>query len=249
MDALRWGRRVLIPRRVEIARGIVCKTAASLHQSNFRGRNDDGSETAATWKATAGTNWTQAVDESFRIRFLVQDAASGGENNVRFQLQRNLNGAGWAVVDGTTAVVRTFDSTHFADDDDTTQQIGSGPFITPNQCMDDLDGIAGAGNLVDFIEGTADEVEVEYCVQIIGADVNDADTIEFRLVRSNLAVLEDYTGGIPTVTVSEVAGAQDLQGASVSDAFTAATGELDVEVLDDFPLPFRRRSQHLYFQV
>ena len=41
---------------------------AAFDQDSFRGRNDDGSEAAATWKANANVNWTQSVDENFRRR-------------------------------------------------------------------------------------------------------------------------------------------------------------------------------------
>jgi hypothetical protein len=38
-------------------------------QVTFRGRNDDGSEVLATWKAAAGVDWNQVEDETFRVRF------------------------------------------------------------------------------------------------------------------------------------------------------------------------------------
>lgn len=174
----------------------------SLDQAAFRARNDDGSESAATWKAAANTDWTQAVDENFRIRFLVQETAGGGENNVGLQLQYNLKGAGWNPVNGTSSVVQSAASTQFADDDNTTQQLGAGTFITPNSGMDEDNGLAGENNDIDF--AGSDEVEVEYCCQILSGDVADSDTIQLRLVRGDLTVLEGYTN-TPSITVSEVA--------------------------------------------
>lgn len=174
----------------------------SLDQDSFRGRDDDGSESVATWKAAANTNWTQEVDENFRVRFLIQETAGGSENNVQPQLQYNLNAAGWTSVTGASSVVKASLSDNFADDDNTTQQIGAGTFITPNSGMDEDNGLAGENMDIDFAGN--DEVEVEYCCQIVGADVNDADTVELRVVRNNLTVLEIYTN-TPSITVSKPA--------------------------------------------
>jgi hypothetical protein len=47
--------------RVDLIRVTVYYSEASFTQASFRGRNDDGNETAATWKAIADANWTQKV--------------------------------------------------------------------------------------------------------------------------------------------------------------------------------------------
>lgn len=41
-------------------------------QAAFRGREDDGSEAAATWKEPINTDFDQIPDQNFRTRFLVQ---------------------------------------------------------------------------------------------------------------------------------------------------------------------------------
>lgn len=174
----------------------------NLDQDSFRGRNDDGSESAATWKATANTNWSQLPDENFRVRFLVQEDAGGAENNVNLQLQYNHNAAGWNNVSGTSTVVQASASANFADDDDTTQQIGTGTFITPNSGMDENNGLAGESGNIDFSGN--DEVEVEYCCQILSADTATNDTIELRVVRGDGTVLETYTN-TPSITVDAAA--------------------------------------------
>ena len=47
--------------------------AANTEQIAFRGRNDDGSETTATWIAAQNTNWTQPTGTNFRVRFEVEE--------------------------------------------------------------------------------------------------------------------------------------------------------------------------------
>lgn len=188
-------------------------------QNSFRGRNDDGSETTATWKAAANTDWTQAVDENFRVRFLLRETAGGSDNNHLVQLQYNLNAAGWNDVNGTSAVVRSSPSANFNDDDHTTQQLGAGSFLTPNDGMDEDNGLAGEGNNIDFAGN--DEVEVEYCVEIVGADVADEDTLELRIVGAGVGVYDIYTNG-PSVTVS---AAPEPQVATVTVSLDAALQE------------------------
>ena len=113
-----------------------------MSQTDFRARNDDGSETTATWKADANTNWTQDTDENFRVRFLL--TCDAVEMISAYQLQYNLNGAGWNNVNGSSSVVRSFASANLTDGADTTQQLGAGTFVTNNNGVDESDGLTGS---------------------------------------------------------------------------------------------------------
>jgi hypothetical protein len=46
-------------------------SSGSYEQEGYRWRNDDGSETAATWKASQDTNSTTAVNNNVRVRVLI----------------------------------------------------------------------------------------------------------------------------------------------------------------------------------
>lgn len=177
------------------------EAVATFDQDAFRGRNDDGSETTATWKAAANTNWTQNVDENFRVRFVIQETGGVSESNFSEDLQYNLNGAGWNDVDDSASlVVRMSLSANFAHGDDTTQQIGAGTFLSNNDGMNETNP-PGSGMVPDYAGN--DETEFEFCVQIRSADVVDADTIQLR-VTNNGTALNTYTN-TPTITVSEAA--------------------------------------------
>ncbi|MGH9878833.1 MAG: hypothetical protein ACRD5H_14470, partial [Nitrososphaerales archaeon] len=65
----------------------------TLDQAGFRGRNDDGSETTATWKAAENTNWSQAVDENLRVRLILDETTGGDPAIADYRLQYNLNSA------------------------------------------------------------------------------------------------------------------------------------------------------------
>ena len=127
---------------VELLEVTVWYTSAQFTQFKFRGRNDNGNETAATWKELADTNWTQKVDENFRVRFVVQETAGVSAADKTFQLEYNRNGGGWNDVNAASSVVRSWASPNVADGANTTQQVGSGTFVTPNAGFDEVDGLA-----------------------------------------------------------------------------------------------------------
>lgn len=70
----------------------------SLDQYGFRPRNDDGSETTATWKAAQNTTWTMAADETFRLRMGIN--ATGDFSSKGYKLQyRRVGDASWRDID------------------------------------------------------------------------------------------------------------------------------------------------------
>ena len=187
-------------------------TTPLLDQDSFRGRNDDGSETGATWKAAVNVDWTQDVDEIFRVRFLIQETAGGPANNATGRPQYNLNGAGWNTITTTSSVVKSVGSANtswtLTDEDETTQQIGSGTW--EGGAFDD-DGLAGELNQIDI--GGNEETEIEWCLQIVGADVSDEDTIQIRVVTASLGLLDSYTN-TPSITVNKAGGTLYYQSAA-----------------------------------
>jgi len=172
---------------------------ASFTQHTFRGREDDGNETTATWKATQGTDWTQAVDTNFRVRFCAQEGANCGKNNVVWQLQHNLAAAGWVTTNNTSTIVRSTASPNLADAANVTEQLtgGTGTFQGATG-FDEVNGAAGGASMDLAASGHA---ECEFCVQIRGADVTDGQTLQLRITDAGNA-LAAYTD-TPTITVSE----------------------------------------------
>jgi len=59
--------------------------AATIEQEGFRFRNDDGSESAATWRQTQDVDDTIAKDTNFRLRFLL--SATGDPVTSKFQVE------------------------------------------------------------------------------------------------------------------------------------------------------------------
>jgi hypothetical protein len=160
-------------------------------QDSFRARTDNGSETTSTWTAAADTNWTQMVDKNFRLRLLVQETAGVADTGKTFQLEYNRNGGGWNDVTDSSSVIKAAATANVADGADTTQQLGSGTYVSTNAGFDEANGQVGS---MDF--AGSDEVELEFSLQIVGADVANGDTIELRIKG-----LDTYTN-TPTITVT-----------------------------------------------
>lgn len=197
--------------------------SASLFQQAFRGREDDGSETGATWIAATNTDWTQAADQAFRVRIVIEEVAGGLADNKNFLPQFSVNGGGFQDVTDTTPV--RFQASDFvASGSSTTQQISSGDFV-PGEFLADgeSDGVSLDGELT----------EMEYGLWLDSEQLSDGDTVQIRASDDGDA-LDDYIN-TPTITVSVEAATIDGTGASTASAqtgsgegtVTPATQEID----------------------
>jgi hypothetical protein len=170
--------------------------ATDLRQSQFRGRNDDGNETTATWKATQNTNWTQTTDTNFRVRFVLDEI--GVSTSSQFLgVQYNKNSAGWNTVDTTTAVVRGAISPFLTGGTEgpTTQQLSNGLGTYAAGIIDDDDA-----SLFSQVVAGGTNKEYEFCLKIIGTDVLNGDTIQLRLAPFTDTITYSQ---IPSLTVSK----------------------------------------------
>jgi hypothetical protein len=184
--------------------------AVTIGQAGFRGRNDDGNETTATFKAAQNVNWTQQVDTNFRVRFLMQNAGTTALNNLVAQLEFTLNGGASTNVTGASTVVRATASPNLADAANLTQQLsgGTGTF----QGLTGFDGADGAAGGASLDIAASGNFEVEYSIQIRGADVSHGDLIGLRVTNNGT----DFTGTyaqVPSIIVAESATRTPLVGA------------------------------------
>lgn len=176
----------------------------SVVQTGFRARNDDGSETTATWKAALNTNWYQPYGQNFRLRILTERDSLANGWNVQHLLQASYNGGAYFAVTTATSIVKIVSSTYFTDGDDTTQQLGS---LTWTGDVGDEGMISGTTDnttaTMFYDLGNDMEFEFEVCMQVIEADVSIRDTIAFRGYDNTGATT--YSGGYsetPTLTVA-----------------------------------------------
>jgi hypothetical protein len=165
-------------------------TVASFTQTDYQGYDDDGAPGSATTKAGINLDWTQKVDENFRIRYAVEEVNGKAVSNVRPEFEYNLNSEGWNNITTTSSVVKVVLSSYYADDDaDNVQRVSSGGTFTGGNL--DEDGVCGEANQIDF--AGSDIWEIESCFQIVGADVSHGNTVEIRSTRSNTTEWETYS--------------------------------------------------------
>jgi hypothetical protein len=169
-----------------------------IQQSSFRGRNDTQTLNSTTFTYALDTDWDQLVDDVFRVRYLIQEINGGSKNNVAFKLQYNWSGSpGWNDVSGTSPL-QWAASGQYADQDATSQVLGSGSFV------------ANEGSELDNITETTtsfaanEETETEWALTVDSAQVTDADTIDIRMVESDGTLLGG-TYVTPQITVDKPA--------------------------------------------
>lgn len=170
-------------------------TQPSFTQVTFRSRNDNGSETTATWRQTQGTDDTYTTDTNYRIRFLIDETASRAWSNVTWNLYYSLNSGTYTAV-GSGQPVKLSLSGNFTNGDNCTSQLtgGSGSFLTSNAGMCESSGATNTGAAGNYFE-------VEFCIQIDSAYVAHNDTINLRVYNGTSAIAT-YTD-TPIITVSE----------------------------------------------
>lgn len=167
-----------------------------LEQTDLRFRDDDGDETAATWRQLINVDDTQDVDTVYRIRIVIKETAGFAAANCTFQLQYNHEGGGWTNASGASTVIDASVISQLVDNVDTTQQLSSpDSFVSPNSGQEETNGAAG-GPTLDFAGN--DTVEVEIAYSIIGSDVTPGDNIDLRVSKTDLV----YTRASIRVTVA-----------------------------------------------
>ena len=148
----------------------------TVDQQHFRFRNDDGSETTATWKLALDTNYSDNVfDTNVRLRIGLRNTGSTSVLVPMLNLHYRKNGGSW-VPSGTAASdARITDSSNLTNGGATTQQITSGTF-TAGQTLDTSNALASS-----FTLPAGNDAEFEFCVQFRDVDLATDDTVEFAL--------------------------------------------------------------------
>jgi hypothetical protein len=198
---------------------------ATFDQDSFRLRNDNGSETTATWLAATNTNAPMLVDTTYRARFLVQQTGELAATDVDFEWQYNLAGAGWNNITTSSSAVRAVASPNFVDGANCTQQLGAGAFFTANAGMTE-DGTAGGTTLA---LPAGQEAETELSFQIRAVDVTPGQTVQLRLTRDGGVVLNTYTQ-TPTVTITFPPGAAWLAALNTSTTVDVTSGNAQLRL-------------------
>jgi len=164
----------------------------------WRWRNDDGSETSATWKADQNMPVLITSDEAIRLRIELYNNGDGGLKDA--VIEDSIDGvAGWQTITttpGTNAFVLAGTSAFVSDHEPTTKQLsgqGSPWVFTPGYIFVSTD------KYPNITLGTNQATESEYVLKP-SANIQPGKTYFFRI---NAA---EYTDGyiFPSLTTSEV---------------------------------------------
>lgn len=166
-------------------------TNPAFTQTSYRFRNDDGSQTTATWKAAVNTNSNEKAYRSFRCRFLIQQTVSAANQNLSriFKLRYSLNGGTYTDVgaQNSETAVRYASSVNVSDATATTQQVGTGSFIAGT-----IDNNGDTGTIT-FTNSALSETEIEFVLELYGGLINEVDTLDLRVYETDNTVLTSYT--------------------------------------------------------
>jgi len=191
-------------------------------QDGYLFREDDGIEGAsqenggATRIAPINADVSFVADRKFRLRFLV--TVIGLRNN-GFELRYAINGVGFSNFDKVTPTsrfVKLADTTFYTDLDESTDyvgRIGTGVWIASGGIgqLVEADGGAsiGATTVLNF---DSDEVETEWMLELVPADLNAGDVITLQLFRSlgTNAVFSRGYPFVPRITIK--GGILDIKG-------------------------------------
>ncbi|MBA4387668.1 MAG: hypothetical protein C0404_06780 [Verrucomicrobia bacterium] len=197
-------------------------------QEHFRWRNDDGSESAATWKADPDVAITGATrGQNIRLRFTVANTSTSYSGSLIARLEYSTNPSGaWTTVsganDGLSAFVMTTTSM-YADGDNTTDQLtGSGTFAA-GKAVESPNNASASVTV-----GVSQRSNFEYCFQAT-AKASGSTAYYFRLTSSGAA----FTTYSQTAQLTMAAGEANESPAIVS-ALTA-----DASVVTNFNYTIR----------
>lgn len=172
-------------------------TSPAFSQVSFRSRNDNGSETTATWRQNQNVNDSIPTGTNFRIRFRIDETAVRAWTSKNWNLYYSYDGGAYTPVTGSSKIQFSL-SDNFADGADCTAQLtgGSGTFVTDNNGMKETTG--GATN-----SGSAGYLfELEWCLKIDNAQIAHNKVITLRVYDGSTA-LGTYTA-TPSLTINAI---------------------------------------------
>lgn len=195
-------------------------------QEHYRWRNDDGSETSATWKAADDCPFRQQVRGcAVRLRFCLSnadglDAAVGVRPRLEYALNRQDTFTA-VPANATTEPFEMAASPFLANGEATTKQVpGSGAYVA-GQCVEHP---SNAGEAHDLPAERYSNYE--YCLRATG-QAKGGTTYYFRLTDAGMA-FNEYPVYAELAVVSE----PELDNASGADEIGVTTARLGGRVLE-----------------
>lgn len=160
----------------------------------------DETNGGATWEDVVNSNYDIALETNTRIRFVIARSASDFAA-YNHELFYSYNGAGYLRVTASSSVIRTAGSPWYSNGDDTTDVNGRPGIGTFTPAIN--------GGLVKYSDiqsgsvipaGPGNDIEPEWCVKLVTADVSVSDTVALRVHSQAGTPFATYVF-TPTLTV------------------------------------------------
>lgn len=187
-----------------------------VQQKSFRSRTDTVGLNVNTWTNALNTNWTQITDQVFRVRFTIQETA-GAAITQAYQLRYSKNGGAYTAITASSSNVKLALSGQFADLDAATQVLASGTGSYVNG--QGIESSSATGSIAILASGNT---EIEFSLSIVGLDVANSDTLDFRVYTSAGVAIDTYTV-TPRATASRTISTQTITGKGRITATTSQT--------------------------
>lgn len=168
-------------------------------QWTYRFRNDDGSETGATWLANASTFWNpyfaETLGNNYRLRMVLREVGNMvGWTSLPFYPYYSLNGSTYNKITATTPIQISL-SSNFAQGDDCTRQVwtsSTGWLVDNNGMIETVDGCVNSGS-------ASARWEVEFCFKLDKYQLDYGDEIQIRVYQGSTALSSYYA--TPKITL------------------------------------------------
>ncbi|KAF0130527.1 MAG: hypothetical protein FD155_1337, partial [Bacteroidetes bacterium] len=163
--------------------------------NKYRWRNDDGSETTATWKAAENIATTlSSANTNFRLRIAHTNVVFNGIPPKGYSLQYSADESNWTTITsvGTINAFALSTTTHFSDGDPTTNQLSTINF-TPWYCI-------SSSTISPAPAFTTLENELEWCIKATSNAI-PGTTYYFRSINEALSFTYNVTA---TLTYSPI---------------------------------------------
>jgi hypothetical protein len=178
--------------------------SANTGQQRFWWRQDNGTETTASFRGALGTPWSPAagdLDTPQRIRFELGNTGGMDESSGSYNLYYDIDNGGYNPLTTSSSKVKLVSSAQSISDDDTTSEQMSGAQTFQAGRYDET----GSSTNITIVAGQ--ETEVEFCIQFDSATITGGEVIKFQVYRDTSA-LDSYantpSSTLPTPPVGTI---------------------------------------------